>query len=50
MGQEFSLPVIFPMHPRTKKMVEQFGFELDGIRATLPLGFLELLKRVPGWR
>src|SRR5262249_29167087 len=24
------LPVIFPMHPRTKKMCEQFGIGLDG--------------------
>jgi UDP-N-acetylglucosamine 2-epimerase (non-hydrolysing) len=38
------------MHPRTKKMVEQFGFELDGIRATLPLGFLEFLQLEAGAR
>jgi UDP-N-acetylglucosamine 2-epimerase (non-hydrolysing) len=41
---EFGLPVVFPVHPRTRKMVESFGFELDGIRAIEPLGFLEFLQ------
>jgi UDP-N-acetylglucosamine 2-epimerase (non-hydrolysing) len=42
--REFGLPVVFPVHPRTRKMVESFGFELDGIRAIEPLGFLEFLQ------
>ncbi len=41
---EFGLPVVFPVHPRTRKMVESFGFELDGIKAIEPLGFLEFLQ------
>jgi len=41
---EFSLPIIFPMHPRTRKMVNEFGQELDGIRAIEPVGFLEFLQ------
>ncbi len=41
---EFGLPIIFPMHPRTRKMVNEFGLELDGIRAIEPLGFLEFLQ------
>jgi UDP-N-acetylglucosamine 2-epimerase (non-hydrolysing) len=41
---EFGLPVIFPMHPRTRKMVNEFGFELDGIRVIEPVGFLEFLQ------
>ena len=41
---EFGLPVVFPVHPRTRKMVESFGFDLDGIRAIEPLGFLEFLQ------
>jgi len=44
IGREFSLLVIFPIHPRTIKMVESFGFELDGIRAINPIGFLEFLQ------
>lgn len=42
--KEFGLPVIFPVHPRTRKMVESFGFKFDGIRAIEPLGFLEFLQ------
>ena len=41
---EFGLPIIFPMHPRTRKMVNEFGLELDGIRAIEPVGFLEFLQ------
>lgn len=42
--KEFGMPVIFPMHPRTRKMVNEFGLELDGIRAIEPVGFLEFLQ------
>jgi len=41
---EYSLPIIFPMHPRTRKMVEQFGISLDGISVMNPVGFLEFLQ------
>lgn len=44
VSREFSLPMVFPMHPRTRKMVEEFGFEFDGIKAIEPLGFLEFLQ------
>ena len=44
LASEFGLPVIFPMHPRTRKMVTEFGLELDGIRAIEPVGFLEFLQ------
>ncbi|WP_321391030.1 non-hydrolyzing UDP-N-acetylglucosamine 2-epimerase [uncultured Desulfuromusa sp.] len=45
------LPIVFPMHPRTRKMVEQFGFEkyfnfgdnAEGIWVMEPLGYLEFL-------
>jgi UDP-N-acetylglucosamine 2-epimerase (non-hydrolysing) len=41
---EFGLPVLFPVHPRTRKMAEGFGFEFDGIKAIEPLGYLEFLQ------
>lgn len=41
---EFGLPIIFPMHPRTRKMVNEFGLELNGIRVIEPVGFLEFLQ------
>jgi UDP-N-acetylglucosamine 2-epimerase (non-hydrolysing) len=44
VGSELSAPVIFPMHPRTRKMVGEFGLHLDGIRAIEPLGYLEFLQ------
>jgi len=46
-----NLPIIFPIHPRTRKMVEQFdlmdyfneGDDVSGIWITEPLGYLEFL-------
>lgn len=40
----FLLPVIFPIHPRTEKMIEKFGFSLEGISVIPPQGFLEFLQ------
>lgn len=45
------LPVVFPMHPRTRKMIEKFdygrflssGMPVRGIWVTEPLGYLEFL-------
>jgi len=47
------LPILFPIHPRTRKMIQQFGFEAyfrtgeriagPGIWLTDPLGYLEFL-------
>ena len=42
--REYSLPVIFSMHPRTRKVIEQFGISLNGISAMDPVGFLEFLQ------
>lgn len=51
--QEISreLPIIFPIHPRTRKMADQFGLShffnqgdtVEGIWLTEPLGYLEFL-------
>jgi len=45
------IPIIFPCHPRTKKMAQKFGFDsmfdsdlpVRGIWLTEPLGYLEFL-------
>lgn len=42
--KEYSLPVIFPVHPRTEKRMQEFGFSLEGIRSIKPVGFLEFLQ------
>lgn len=42
-----SLPVLFPVHPRTKKMIESgaAGFAIPpGLRIVDPLGYLDFLK------
>jgi UDP-N-acetylglucosamine 2-epimerase (non-hydrolysing) len=42
------LPIIFPVHPRTRKMIEELGlsshFErVDGLKLVEPLGYLDFL-------
>lgn len=44
IGKEFSLPVIFPMHPRTEKMMKEFNISPEGVTITKPLGYLEFLQ------
>jgi UDP-N-acetylglucosamine 2-epimerase (non-hydrolysing) len=39
-----SIPVLFPIHPRTAKRVQDFGLSMNGIRAMDPLGYLEFLN------
>lgn len=43
---EFSLDVVFPMHPRVKKCIHDFGFErlLDNIIVTDPIGYMDLMS------
>lgn len=43
IAKDLSLPVVFPVHPRTRKMVQEFGYDLEGIQAINPVGFLEFL-------
>lgn len=43
--KEFGLPIIFPAHPRTVKMIEEFGFKVpEGTKLVEPLGYLEFLQ------
>ena len=39
-----TMPVLFPIHPRTRKRVIDFGLSMDGIRTLDPLGYLEFLN------
>jgi UDP-GlcNAc3NAcA epimerase len=43
------MPVIFPVHPRTRKMIETFGLEpSDNLRLVNPLGYVDMLALVDG--
>ena len=40
-----TMPVLFPIHPRTQKRVRDFGLSLNnGVRTMEPLGYLEFLN------
>ena len=40
MAKEFKLPIIFSTHPRTKKRLDDMGFQLDPLINFLkPFGF-----------
>lgn len=42
---EFRLPIIFSVHPRTRKRMSEFGLKVPkGIETLAPLGFLEFLQ------
>jgi UDP-N-acetylglucosamine 2-epimerase (non-hydrolysing) len=41
---KYSLPVIFPMHPRTQKMMKEFGISPRGITITEPVGYMDFLE------
>ncbi len=47
-GVNQDVPLVFPLHPGTKKMIEAFGFLnlLDGIQVIEPLGYFEFMKLV----
>lgn len=38
------MPLVFPVHPRTEKMIASFGLKLKGFQMIKPLGFLEFLQ------
>jgi UDP-N-acetylglucosamine 2-epimerase (non-hydrolysing) len=42
--EEHGMPLVFPVHPRTEKMIESFGLKLKGYQLIKPLGFLEFLQ------
>ncbi len=47
------LPVVFPIHPRTRKSLEAFGLsepDDEGVRLVEPLGYLDFLRLYSGAR
>ena len=43
ISEHFGLPVIFPLHPRTRKMLGEFSLSTKGIQVIDPVGYLEFL-------
>ena len=44
VGQNMSLPVIFPAHPRTQNRIKEFCIDVSGISIIDPIGYLEFLQ------
>jgi len=46
------LPVVFPIHPRTRKMISEFGLKHDfaGLQLVEPIGYLDFLAMQEGAR
>jgi len=44
LAEESNAPVIYPMHPRTRKRIEEFGICVDGIDVRKPMGFGEFMS------
>lgn len=42
------VPVVFPMHPRTRKQAEAFGLRLHGVQVLEPVGYREMLALQAG--
>jgi len=41
---EFDIPVVYPVHPRSRKRIKEYGLETDGIKLVDPLDFLGFLQ------
>ncbi|CAD7766620.1 MAG: UDP-N-acetylglucosamine 2-epimerase [Candidatus Argoarchaeum ethanivorans] len=44
VSKEFSLPVIYPIHPRARKMMDEFSLDAEGVTFIEPLDYLSFLK------
>ncbi len=48
ISDHYKMPIVYPVHPRTKKRLEEFGLfdklkTIDNMHVTEPLGFFDLL-------
>ncbi len=44
LNHKFNMPVIYPIHPRSRKMMQEFGISTDGIRLIEPVDYLDFLQ------
>lgn len=43
LTRQYGIPVVYPMHPRTAKMIKQFGIDTDRVCVIPPVGYLDFL-------
>lgn len=43
LGKKFGVPVVYPIHPRSKKMAKRFGIGLDNITVIEPVDYFAFL-------
>lgn len=43
VGISADLPLVFPLHPRTRSRIAELGVDLGGLRLVEPLGYLDFL-------
>jgi UDP-N-acetylglucosamine 2-epimerase (non-hydrolysing) len=43
IGQEYKMPIVFPIHPRSRKMAKKFRINFDGINIIEPVNYLQFL-------
>lgn len=44
IADEFGLPVVYPIHPRARKMMNHFGLKANGIELIEPVDYLSFLQ------
>ncbi|MGB9135051.1 MAG: UDP-N-acetylglucosamine 2-epimerase, partial [Candidatus Bathyarchaeia archaeon] len=44
VGSEFGVPIIYPIHPRSRKQMKKFGLPSSGIKLIEPVDFLSFLQ------
>ncbi len=45
ISEEFGMPILYPVHPRTKKMISQFGLAVfKGLLLVEPVSYLDFLQ------
>ncbi len=44
VATEFKLPVVYPIHPRSRKMMAEFNLDARGLRLVEPVDFLDFLQ------
>jgi len=44
LGDEFSLPVIYPLHPRSQRRMTEFGIKANYVKLIPPVDFLSFLQ------